>query len=497
MFLRPSKQQREKILENIENRNENLHRRWSEFTMEKAKARISPFLHVHNKGELVLLYHSLNLKKIIGGRGLRELYEHLKRLPCFDYHYARSRALYLGDADKVMNEFMARQFFHISGRDDHRIKEQWTASHAHRNFFVSSLFISLQGKDLPYCDYHLEIPDNKKNGPMDFSIVQEALERFERTMTPGRQAAAVILSTGENLLPERYLKDVLNIVDTFKSRRELKEKKVRIIYLTYAHLLNSSIIKVLGRFDPEVYLNLDPVDESDNSRQMSEELCEKYARLREKVTAVLPFLSLRRRNRDTVMDSLETISRRSLAEHLRILIDPGNVTSGNDAGADELSERYMEVFGWLRDHMIRETNIGHRIWAFVNEVPIISKCAVYGGQIAVNPAGVVGRCPHLLAGGIYEAGHSGEEGILEKILKYKNFDSIKKTLPLLRDECQECPALGLCGGGCRFRSHLLSGAADLFHCRFMKSLIKKLFDELLSQTGRTGNQDEYDAGKIC
>ena len=95
-----------------------------------------------------------------------------------------------------------------------------------------------------------------------------------------------------------------------------------------------------------------------------------------------------------------------------------------------------------------------RLRPFVSMVPRLRDCASAGGRLVFAPGGEVGLCDCLAAAGEFlSPGDSAREP--GGMIGYRDFSSLS---PVNWEECLDCPALCLCGGGCRYDAWCESGS---------------------------------------
>lgn len=117
--------------------------------------------------------------------------------------------------------------------------------------------------------------------------------------------------------------------------------------------------------------------------------------------------------------------------------------SYNEAAAKFIIDEFIE----LRKRGIYEDRMMRKLKAFSKAQVYYSDCAATaGGQIVIAPNGQVGVCHGCLhnkrdfVSNIYD-----DEFIA---IKDQTFIEWSQLSPVNRKECQGCPALGICGGGC-------------------------------------------------
>ncbi len=152
--------------------------------------------------------------------------------------------------------------------------------------------------------------------------------------------------------------------------------------------------------------------------------------------------------------------------------------SYNEAAAQFIIDEFIE----LRKLGIYEDRIMRKLKAFASSQVYFSDCAATsGGQIVVSPSGRVGICHGCL--------HNKQYFVTT--VDDKTFDATKDPLfiewsqltPINKDECQDCPALGICGGGCPINAmHLKKGntihSLDERFCVHSKKTLEFLIRDL-------------------
>lgn len=450
MLLYPSKEERKQLLGAIPHKNETP--QWIRFIRGLEKAKLSPYLHMVRENEMVLLYQSLNLKKIRGRERLRSFYEELRNLSSFDYGYARSRASFDEDPDYIMGTLLENHFFQVGGKDAGPLKKRWEKFMKSPGGALQTLFISCNGNDAPCCDWWTPGKNDVKATIKPDSL-NEALGHIKRRLRRSDDIS-IAISMGSPVGRE----NLRQITDVCRAHFGKRSEDQRLIIMAIDSALEPGMLEAIKSPGLEIRITIeDSALWSGNIKASIDALKNKIEKLRNLTPEVVPSFIFTGRNHDAILqcagvfrDSFGIIS-------MRIQIFPGE-----DSGA-AMAGRYLRLFHSLCDEGLIERNIGSRIWAFVTEKPIISKCGLSGGMVVVNSTGWRPGCPHI-------------DGKVDNGI-----------IPLLDDRCQNCIALGLCGGECRGIAGEKAGR-DSFHCDFMKGLTGGLLGELL--------RTEYSAGSL-
>lgn len=127
--------------------------------------------------------------------------------------------------------------------------------------------------------------------------------------------------------------------------------------------------------------------------------------------------------------------------------------SYNEAAAQFIIDEFIE----LRERGIYEDRIMRKLKSFSKAQVYFSDCAATtGGQIVIAPNGQVGICHGCLHDKQYFVAHIDDDDFVA--VKDENFFEWSQLTPLNHEECMDCPALGICGGGCPVNAmHLKPG----------------------------------------
>ena len=127
--------------------------------------------------------------------------------------------------------------------------------------------------------------------------------------------------------------------------------------------------------------------------------------------------------------------------------------SYNEAAAQFIIDEFLE----LRERGIYEDRMMRKLKSFSKAQVYFSDCAATaGGQIVIAPNGQVGICHGCLHDKQYFVAHIDDDNFVAA--KDENFIEWSQLTPLNHEECMDCPALGICGGGCPVNAmHLKPG----------------------------------------
>lgn len=125
----------------------------------------------------------------------------------------------------------------------------------------------------------------------------------------------------------------------------------------------------------------------------------------------------------------------------------------NEKAAQFILDEFIE----LRKRGIYEDRIMRKLKSFTKSQVYFSDCAATsGGQIVIAPNGQVGICHGCLHNKQYFVSNVDDKEF--DASKHKDFIEWSQLTPVNKEECQDCVALGICGGGCPINAmHLKKG----------------------------------------
>lgn len=118
-------------------------------------------------------------------------------------------------------------------------------------------------------------------------------------------------------------------------------------------------------------------------------------------------------------------------------------------------ECQIKAFKRFREMGLYEERVMRKARAFVDQEPMYADCGVVGRQLVVAPDGRIGVCQDFVKPrtyfprSVYDTEH---HDLLEAL-----FADWRDRSPFYMPQCTDCPALGICGGGCPASAELKTG----------------------------------------
>jgi uncharacterized protein len=122
-------------------------------------------------------------------------------------------------------------------------------------------------------------------------------------------------------------------------------------------------------------------------------------------------------------------------------------------------ECQLKAFEAFRRKGVYEERLMRKAKAFINRKPMYADCGVIGNQLVIAPDGSVGVCQDFVKPKTYFNG-SVYDPYFDHVASGL-FEGWVDRSPFNMAECQACPALGLCGGGCPASAEVKHG--DRWH----------------------------------
>jgi radical SAM protein with 4Fe4S-binding SPASM domain len=163
---------------------------------------------------------------------------------------------------------------------------------------------------------------------------------------------------------------------------------------------------------------------------------------------------------------------------------------GNPAtvSADLITQKLIKAYKIMQEHGIYEDRIyARRITPFIKKKFWLKDCCGCGNEIAVSPEGMVGPCHAFVSSKKYFIKRIPKD---EKELKENQvWQEWNRRAPINTEQCQNCTAIALCGGGCPYYSYVTKGdiwALDERSCVLCNTtltwLLKEAYSKIKSET---------------
>lgn len=322
------------------------------------------------------------------------------------------------------------------------------------------------------CTYCFEetplVADKFRATQMTKETVIKALDLFA-TMTAqhgnSEKKKVIHLYGGEPLVNRKAVYEAVSHVDRLKTRGVLPDN-CQIAIVTNGVLLNEDDARLFANHNVTVGLSIDgPASITDLYRIPKR----RDVRVTERVTAAFRLLK-----KYGVSVGLSVTLTPQAIEHFDEFL--AFFTDGEFREVDgvslnllhftphmELPDDYyrtavecqIKAFKRFREVGLYEERVMRKVRAFVDQKPMYADCGVVGRQLVIAPDGRIGVCQDFVKPrtyfprSVYDREH---HDLLEAL-----FAEWRDRSPFSMPQCMDCPALGICGGGCPASAELKTG----------------------------------------
>lgn len=428
---------------------------------------LSRFAHSYDLGDAIALYHSLRMKPVyLSNRAFKSLQAWLTSSYCDK----------ISDAPlEIHNEVQELAKFKIltqSEDEDNRvldfIKSKIPSPAVNVCYLIMSEQCNLACK---YC--FLGNNDNKRRSNfsmenMSTETADKAIDFFIRQIKASgldseENKPVLIFYGGEPLVNFKVLEYVAAKVNDLR-KEETYIRNIEMSMVSNGLLLDESKARRLNDLGVSIAISVDGFTAEANSMRIDVSGNPVFSRILEKldmckrlgidVSLSVTLSEETLKNTKDILNLIDTYGVKSFGFNIMMSSESFVLPeSYNTAAAQFIIDEFIE----LRKRGIYEDRIMRKLKAFSKAQVYFSDCAATsGGQIVIAPNGQVGICHGCLDNKRYFVSHIDDNDFVA--INDKNFIEWSQLTPVNHDECMNCPALGICGGGCPVNAmHLKPG----------------------------------------
>lgn len=454
--------------------------------------RLSRFAHVFDLDEAVALYHSLRMKPVYLSKDKYEsLQAWLASSFCTEYDVA---------PDSIKEEVLQLKKWKIlTSKDDEddRVLEFIRSRIPEPAISVCYMILSEQcNLACKYCflgnnDLEKRKQFNLQN--MSIETADRAVDFYIKQLKKSglnfeKEKPVVIFYGGEPLVNYNALVHIAEKLLALKDSEPVL-KNLEMSMVTNGLLLDDEKILKLKELGIGIAISVDGFTEKENSMRVDRSGNTVFSKLLEKiqrcqVLGINISLSVTLseetiKDKENIIKLIKKFGIKAFGFNIMMSSDTFVLPdSYNDKAADFIIEEFKELrkLGVYEDRMMRKLD------AFSKAQVYYSDCAATcGGQIVIAPNGQVGICHGCLYDKKYFVTDIDDEAFDCK--KNKIYIEWSQLTPVNHDECLDCPALGICGGGCPLNAmYLKKGntihSIDTRFCSHSKKTLDFLIKDL-------------------
>tara|TARA_Y100000310_G_C20663053_1_gene805873 strand:- start:804 stop:2084 length:1281 start_codon:yes stop_codon:yes gene_type:complete len=335
-----------------------------------------------------------------------------------------------------------------------------------------------------YCFLENSFDKNYKHSQMDKNTLRKGIDFFVNNSKRGKGKRTIIIYGGEPLINKEIVREAINY-----TRR--KEPDIGINVVTNGSLITDDMANLFANKNIFVGVSLDGPREITNKMRVFHKgngifnsAKRGYEKLKkagcEHIGISFTIASHNIDNlKEHVEDLIEEFSPKAFG--FNFLVDTFSGKNPHSVSIDYATDKVIEVFKFLREEGIFEERMMRKIKPFIKETIHIKDCGAPGNQIVLSPNGDIGPCQAFLPSRKYFTQNIHNKDV--NLQKDPSFKEWSKRYPLNIEECLDCEAIGICGGGCPYNSYINKGSIwelDERMCIHNKKFLKWLLEDLYS-----------------
>jgi uncharacterized protein len=450
------------------------------------KFKLSPFVKIfEGKNDEIAIFHNYLSKKIYGKKELRKFLIEIKKS---------------GNGDsKILKELIKNDFVIPDYISDSKYKEYFLKEFRDKIYDIIPdirvMYIILTDRCNLSCKYCFiekgALKDKSKYGDMNYETGKEGVDFFIDQIKNGGEKR-IIFYGGEPLLNIDVLKKVIVYIrDCEKSEKFNGPVTIQII--TNGVLINKEISAFLSENNVIVGVSIDGTKEINDQMRLSEtnegtfdRSINGYKLLKEAGVDVGISCTIGNHNVDHLDKIVEYFFKELDVSSIGFNLP--NLVKGQEdliIPIEKITENMIKAYAVCRKYGISEDRLGQRrVSTFVEDAFWTNDCSGCGDQIVILPNGSIGPCHAFLGSAKYFDANIHKK---EDLRKNSTWIEWKKRSPLFMEQCQDCSAISICGGGCPYMAHENHGSIwnlDERTCIFCNRILEWLIGELYKKSDK-------------
>lgn len=469
---------------------------------KKQYLKLSRFTHFYPIGEYVAAYNALNLALLFLPKDLAKKIETFKKAQDL-YGFLASFSEGEDEVRKAIQQMEGWQMLIPQDYDELSFLQEFRGRLVLQP--IGILYLLLTDRCNFACRYcFIEggfVDTNAQGFSMTSRIAKQGINLFARTLRGNLDGALekphIILYGGEPLLNFDILRFSLEYVRTQREKGELPDN-TDVVLNTNASLVTPQVAQILKDHHVVVSVSLDGTQELHDANRIflsgkgtfgatlrGFQILKKFG-VATSISCTISWDSVGQL-KESLQWFVEELGIRSLGFNIQRNSATIKVASPLEF-AQKASETIIECFKLTREMGVYEDRIMRKVNAFVKGRTYLNDCAGCGQQIVIAPTGDVGVCHGLLGTRQYFVDY--DESLDPHTHPY--WAEWRRRSPISMEQCVNCVALGICGGGCPQQpllEHETLWELDEVFCIHAKMtlefLIKDLFEKMQKKQVKT------------
>lgn len=453
--------------------------------------KISKYVTQFKFAEHIALYHSLRMKPV-----------YLTNSEATSLNKAIQENCFSNIDANLLHQLKTNLILIDNDKEDERILP-FVQSHIPPPYISLAYFILTEQCNLAckYCFLGNSNPNKCQttNYPMTKDTAEQALQFFSRqTLSDPSQfdnEKEIIFYGGEPLLNFETLAYVIKRAKHYQ-KLNLLSKKLKFSLVTNGILLDEEKIIFLKNNNINVSISIDGADASANCYRVNKVGEPIYEQLMSNINLSLKHhlsfgLSITLNNytlehMDDLIKMLTVLNIDAICFNILLKIHNEDI---DDSYYQKATQFILDFYTRTKKIGIYEDRFMRKLNSFVTSNIYFSDCAATSGsQIVITPDGGVGLCHGCMENRDFFIGNIYDNTLFAE--KHPTTIEWSRLTPVLNKNCESCPALGICGGGCPINAKTIGPSKSIYDvdstfCIYatntLKFLIKTLLDIILSK----------------
>jgi uncharacterized protein len=436
------------------------------------KFRCSKFAFIFQKGDFVVLYNSLNVKKICGTNDLLKIFLAFKN-PISPQAIIEQKSKQLNLSSNriypLINTMVNLKFL-VQNAFQEKKELQKIKKQIPKKFQLRTLFFSITDRcnfQCKYCIVKGNWSDKFQPKDMNLSLAKKTIDYFF-AKAPKDDKKQIVFFGGEPLLNLPVVKFSIPYIRKKEEERmkHIKDyQSCRIFFMTNGSLVVDNIAKFLNRYNVFPIISLDGPRNVHDKMRISfcggtfKSVIRGYKIFKKNRCKVSICVTVNKHNIQVLpqvvgyvasklkpFSSSTNLPHRTLKKRGKKYFDKIDVLT---------AKKLVETFKVARKYGLYITKyiMDNRVRPFVEERPKLKFCGGAGSRIMIESDGRLSPC---------EAFAGMREKYKENILKKPNIKLVVDQGLINHSvfnikKCYSCPAIAVCGGFCPYKAKIISG----------------------------------------
>jgi uncharacterized protein len=448
-----------------------------------SKLTVSKFTHTFSRGDIIALYHSLNLKTIYLSKHLFNVFFKLKGEMNILRPLLRQRI----DLENQKNKQILRKLYEMGFLVTDDKEDEFLLASIQKKYLqpqLRKLYIIVTNKCNLSCWYcYLKRYAYNNDASMDTRTAVAGIDLFValiRNYLSDNEKVTFCFYGGEPFLNFQVFKSAVEYIDVLRKKcSRLFDAQIEVV--TNGTLLTKEIVLYLRKFRVGVNVSIDGESLKTNVHRVfkggsnsveivlrSIDILNKYKIPTTLVSTISP------QTLSYFNNIVGFLTSRSSSSCINILRPNTRLKTDKEFVLNS-TKLWLDAYATFRKIGHYEERITKKVFHYINKIVFPFENGLSGQEIAIFPKGKVG-----VYHGYLDGRHTlGEVGNLspQKVIGNQVYQEWTSRSPLNISECWGCPALGICGGGRPSEAEDFKGSIwkiDELQCCQSKSILNWL-----------------------